>query len=653
VLKFKYIVTSALPYVNNVPHLGTIVGCVLPADVYSRYLKLKGEECVYVCGTDEYGTPIAVQAEKEGISPKELCDKYYEIHKKVYEGFNIKFDVFSRTSSPEHTELTQYFYNKLKKKGHIYKKKVKQLYCPNCKRFLPDRYVIGTCPYCGYEKARGDQCESCGKVLEPSQLLDARCNICSNKPVLKETEHSFFRLSAFQRQLKEWIDKNKHWPANARSFALSWIREGLIDRSITRDLEWGVPCPDDPSKVIYVWFDAPIGYITFSKQIGKEDWWKDKKNRIVHFIGKDNIPFHAIIFPAMNMGVGEYILPYQIASAEYLNYEGGKFSKSEGRGVFGDDALKLFPADYWRYVLMSMYPENRDVDFTWEEFQRKVNTELNDAFGNFVYRVISFVLRFHGRELEKPEQFSEKDRQIVNKVKESCAKINKLYESIKLKEALQEIIALARLGNQYLNAEEPWKNKDRAQSVMFISLNIVKTIAILIEPFLPETSAKIKKALNIEDIAWHKAAELLEFGKVEAIEPLFRKVDDKEVIEYRQRFRSKVEGVRILDTVSYDDFKKMKLKVAEIVSVEDVAGADKLYKLSIDIGGEKRTLVAGLKGDYDKEELLGKKIIVLTNLEAKKIRGIESQGMLLAAEKGDKVSLLTVDRNIDNGADVL
>ena len=417
-IDFKYLVTSALPYVNNELHLGHLISSLLPADVYSRFLKLRGDECIYVCGTDEYGTAIAVEAEKQKMKPLELANKYHEIQKKITEDFNLKLDIFSRTSAPEHTTTTQGVYELIKSNDYIYNKKVKQLYCENCKRFLPDRYVKGECPHCGYGEARGDQCEKCGKLLEPIELIKPKCVACRKKPVEKENEHVFFRLSKLSEKLASWVDGNKHWPPNARNFALSWAKAGLEDRDISREMEWGVPIPDFPGNVFYVWFDAPIGYITFSKQIGKEKWWSDSDTRIVHFMGKDNIAFHTIFFPGMLMAAGGFTLPYHVASYEFLDYQGKKFSKSKGVGIFCGDAISLYPADYWRYYLIASLTEHRDADFTWEDFQNRINNDLNDVLGNFIHRTLTFTdSKFEGV-VPKPGKMDELDKKFEESITE-------------------------------------------------------------------------------------------------------------------------------------------------------------------------------------------------------------------------------------------
>ena len=535
---FKYLVTSALPYVNNELHLGHLISSLLPADVYSRFLKFRGDECIYVCGTDEYGTAIAVEAEKQKMKPLELANKYHEIQKKITEDFNLKLDIFSRTSAPEHTTTTQGIYELIKSNDYIYNKKVKQLYCEKCKRFLPDRYVKGECPHCGYEEARGDQCEKCGKLLEPIELVKPKCVSCRKKPVEKENEHVFFRLSKLSEKLASWVDGNKHWPPNARNFALSWAKAGLEDRDISREMEWGVPIPDFPGNVFYVWFDAPIGYITFSKQIGKEKWWSDSDTRIVHFMGKDNIAFHTIFFPGMLMAAGGFTLPYHVASYEFLDYQGKKFSKSAGVGIFCRDAITLYPADYWRYYLIASLTEHRDADFTWEDFQKRVNNDLNDVLGNFIHRTLTFTRDIFGGAVPKLGRYTEEDEKIVAEIAKKHSEVEQSLDKVKLKDALNSAIDLARAGNQYLTLQEPWKDKERRNNVINLSLNIVAALSIILEPFIPESARKIRKFLNLdENYKWKDAVKLLEPGKTMGeFEPLFKKITNKDVADFKHKF---------------------------------------------------------------------------------------------------------------------
>ena len=653
-IEIRYLVTSALPYVNNDLHIGHIAGCILPGDVYSRFLKLKGEKCIYVCGSDEYGTPIVLAAEKEGLTPKELADKYHEKQKKAVKGFNIDFDIFSRTTTKEHTKIVQDFYYNLKQNNFIYRKNIKQLYCPKCKRFLADRYVEGTCPYCGAEGARGDQCDACGKLLNPLELINPHCVVCGSTPIVKESEHIFFDLPKLKNELTEWLENHDGLFPNTKKFALNFIKEGLREKDISRDIKWGVPIPDAPGKVFYVWFDAPIGYITFTKQLGKENWWHDKSTRLVHFLGKDNIPFHSIYFPGMLMAEGSYILPSKIASYEYLTFKGSKLSKSKGTAIKALDALNLFPADYWRFYLIANLPEKKDSDFSWESFQETINSELNDTIGNFINRTLTFTKKYFDSKIKKTE-LREEDKKIIKEANEKAREVGKLIEEIELKKALQEAVEIARIGNQYITREEPWKKEEGRQQVVYSCLHLTKLLSFVLKPFIPESSDEISKFLN-KQTKWSQLTDEEKSYELNDFSILFKKIDDEEVKKLKKehsREKTSSKEVKKMNYVKYEDFAKLDLRVAEIMEVEKIENADKLYKLKIKVGEEERQLVAGMAPYYTEEEMKGKKIIIIANLEPRKIRGIESQGMLLAAEddKG-KVKLLTTDGDIETGAKI-
>ena len=455
----KWLVCSAWPYINAIPHLGTLIGSVLSADVFARYLRLKGEEVVYVSGSDEHGTPIEVEAIKKNISPKEFTDKMHKIVSELFKEWGISFDNYTRTENPIHIEFVRKFYKKVEKNGYVFTKIQLMPYCPNCKRFLPDRFVEGTCPYCGYEHARGDQCDKCGRLLEPTQLINPHCVICGAEPEIKETKHWFFNLPAFEKKLYDYISNNKNFPDNARNFSLQMIKDGLKPRSITRDNKWGIPAPFEGAegKTIYVWMEAVLGYISatieWSKRIGQPEKWKEfwlnKDTKSVYFIGKDNIPFHTIIFPALLMATHEgYNLPWNVVSTEYLQYEGQKFSKSRGIGIWIDEALKLFPVDYFRYVLISIRPEKHDTNFRWDLFRQIVNDELNDVIGNFIHRTLTFIYKNFDKKIPEASKLTENDENILNKLAEITEKSGQLLEAFRYKDALNEVVGIMRLGNQ-------------------------------------------------------------------------------------------------------------------------------------------------------------------------------------------------------------
>jgi methionyl-tRNA synthetase len=537
----KWIINSAWPYVNSVPHLGTFIH-LLSADVYARYLRLKGEEVIAVTGSDEHGTPIEVEAIKKGVPPKQLTDA---IHKQIcdlLEAYNIRLDNYTRTESPVHIRYTQELYRKVYENGYVYTQNVSLPYCEKDQRFLPDRFVEGTCPHCGYEQARGDQCESCGRVLDPLELIRPRCVFCGAAPTVKSSTHWFFDLPKFRYKLLLLVQENKRLPENARNFSLKWLEEGLKPRSLTRDNKWGIPAPfpGAEGKTIYVWLEAVLGYVSASiewaEKSGKPDAWKDfwfdKQTRNVHFIGKDNIPFHVIIFPSLLLATHEdYVLPWQVSSTEFILFNGQKFSKSKKVGVWIDEALKVAPAEYWRYVLIAIRPETRDANFTWRDFESHVNSELNDVLGNFVHRTLTFVNNYFDSKIPEPQELDSKDEALKNRIESSPSKVSQLFDQFQLRSALGEIIELARAGNQYLSEREPWHlvKTDRAKTAttLYFATQLVRSIGILISPFLPETAQHIRTQLNLtgEEGWWDAGTLALKAGHaIGKATPLFHKV---------------------------------------------------------------------------------------------------------------------------------
>ncbi len=548
----RWIVNSAWPYVNSVPHLGTFIH-LLSADVYTRYLRLKGEDVIAVTGSDEHGTPIEVEALRKGINPKELTDKYHNLILELLKKYSISFDNYTRTESPIHIQFSQSFYRKLYESNHVTKKTVKLPYCDKCSRFLPDRFVEGKCPYCGFESARGDQCENCGRVLDPTELIDWHCEFCGTKPTIQPSTHWFFELPRFEKDIKNYLINNEQLPENAKNFSLRWIEEGLKPRALTRDNKWGVPSPFPGSegKTIYVWMEAVLGYISasieFSENKGNPDlwkeYWKDKQTKNVHFIGKDNIPFHTIIFPALLIASEEnYILPWQVSSTEFILYEGqGKFSKSRRIGVWMDEALEVAEPEYWRYVLISIRPEMKDTNFTWREFERHINTELNDILGNFVHRTLTFVKSNFESRIPEAKDISEQDEKIIAIAKNVPSKVGDLMDRFRLKEALLAVVDLARSGNEYMSRMEPWhlikSDKQAAANTINICSQLVRNLAIILYPFLPRTSQLIWKQLALEEDVgtqnWFNAGEMqLPAGhKIGKSQPLFHKVDSVEIMK--------------------------------------------------------------------------------------------------------------------------
>lgn len=658
----RVLITAALPYVNNVPHLGNLVP-VLSADVFARFKRLREETVLYICGTDEHGTATETVAMREGMTPQEVCDKYFKVHKESYEWLNISFDHFGRTSRPFQHEITQRIFLELYENGYIFERDLEQTYCPYCERFLADRYIEGECPHCGYENARGDQCENCGKVYDSKDLINPQCSICSNSPIIRTTRHLFLDLPQFEDELLHFIDERKSvWSSNAVNFSIAWIKEGLEPRCITRDLEWGVHVPLQgwEHKVFYVWFDACIGYISITQEHCDqtdgtwEDWWKSPEDvTLYQFMGKDNIPFHTVIFPATLMGTKEdYVLLHQISVNEYITYEGGPFSKSRGLGVFCDDVTASgIPPDVWRYYICINRPEKQDTHFYWKDLQEKTNAELVGNLGNFVYRTLSFASRYLKGSIAAVA-LTKGDEAFLQKVNERIEAAEQSLEACELKTALKQIMGIARLGNQYFQEHEPWKQKDTQKKTIYVCANLVAKLAILLEPYLPVTSEKMWNQVNLTEKRTWKLAEELPISEttIEKPEPLFTPLEDTLVEEMRRKFGGK--KMELKELIPYQDFEKLDLRVGKIVEAEKHPNADKLVVLTVDIG-ELVTVVAGIKQWYDPSDLVGKRVVLLANLEPITLRGIESKGMILAAQDEKGVSLLTVDRDVETGSQVL
>ncbi len=671
----KWIITSAWPYVNAIPHLGNLIGSTLSADVFARFLRMKGEEVVFVSGSDSHGTPVSIEAKKLKVPAEELAFKYHKIIKDLHEKWQISFDNYTITHNPIHIEFVQKMYLDIQKNGYIIEKENESLYCETDDLFLPDRFVEGTCPHCNFEDARGDQCDYCQKLLTPLELIKPKCAVCGNTPTVKKTKHWYLDLPRLQNRLRDLIEKNEIIPVNARQMCLNSIDEGLPERAITRDLEWGIPAPfkNAEGKTIYVWFEAVLGYITAVKEWAEkiinepdkfEYFWNDSNTKTVYFIGKDNIIFHLIVFPALILAYNDnkkegkkLVLPYNVSSTEWLMYENTKFSKSRGIGIWIDDALKLAPLDYWRFNLIYNRPEKSDASFLWSEFENNIKM-LNDVIGNFIHRSLTFINKQFNSTIPKRIELDNIDKDFILKIEEISGKIGGLLENFELRKALREIVNFGREGNIFLNDKAPWhlikKNKNAAGQVFNLCAQAVYALAILLGPFIPETSNKILNFLNvnepIEELSWYSIKDnvLKEGHKLKIPEPLFQKLDITELISKLETVKKTEKGEKEL--VSYEEFKKLDIRVALIENIEKVPKADKLYKLSIDLGNEKRTLVAGLAEYYKPDDLKGKKIIVLTNLEPRKLKGILSEGMLLAAVDGDNVSILVPDKDLPLGA---
>jgi methionyl-tRNA synthetase len=678
----KILVTAALPYANGPIHLGHLAGAYLPADIYVRYQRLKGRDVIYICGSDEHGVPITITAEKEGITPQQVVDKYHYMNKESFEKFGMSFDNYSRTSLPLHHQTAQEFFLELYKKGILKEKTTKQLYCENDKMFLADRYVEGICPVCGSPGARGDQCEKCGSWLEQTDLIEPKCKICGSTPIIKDTSHWYLPLGDFQKRLEEWISTKTHWKENVKQYVQSWFREGLQDRAVTRDLHWGVKVPIEgvQGKVIYVWFDALLGYISSTKEwaqkIGQpEKWreyWQNPETRLIHFIGKDNIVFHCIVFPAMLMAWNDgrddkFILPDNVPANEFLNLEGKKLSTSRNYAVWLNEYLEKFEPDPLRYALASILPETKDTDFSWREFQARNNNELADILGNFVNRTLTFAKKYFENKVPEIFELENIDNEMISKLKEYTDKIAENYENFKIRDGVFETMNLARHANKYFNDTEPWRtikeNPKRASTTINICLQTVRALAILFEPVLPFSARKIWKMLNLNDdivkSGWDSAYQLSLKPGHQLGEPeiLFRKIEDSEIEEEIKKLKIASgeiteEKIEFKPQITIEEFQKIDLRVADVVECERVKNSEKLLKLKVKIGNEERQIVAGIGKHYSPEELVGKKVIVVANLKLAKLMGIESQGMLLAAVKDEKLTLITTLGEIESGSQV-
>ncbi len=654
----RLLVTSALPYANGDIHLGHLAGAYLPADIYVRYHRLKGNDVIHICGTDEHGVPVTISADKEKKSPQEIVDHYYRSIKEAFTGFGIHFDNFSRTTLHAHHRLAQDFFLKIYEKGYIYEREIEQYYCEKCKRFLPDRYVVGKCPRCATDGARGDQCENCGRWLEPFELINPRCLVCGEIPQRRGTKHWYFKLSAFQERLRDWIDSKTEWKEHVLAFVNGWLKEGLQDRPITRDMSWGVPVPLEEArgKVLYVWFDAPIGYISSTKEWAEqkndpEKWkpyWCDKDTRIIHFIGKDNIVFHALIWPAMLMAYGDFALPSDIPANQFLTLEGDKLSTSKGHAIWLPDYLKEFDADSLRYALTRNAPEIRDADFTWRDFQAWHNNELADILGNFVNRTLTFIHKYYNGMVPTASAYTEQDSKILQTLKAGPSSVGDKIESFEFKNALQDLMKIAQQANRYFDHEEPWvtrrTNPLTCERTMFVCMKIVTTLAVLTEPFLPFTAEKIKKMINYIPQDWNDSGSPQVAASVNPPQILFKKIDDT-AIDVQI---SKLKGCEI----SIEEFEKVKLKTAKIIDAQAVEGSKTLIRCTIEVGSGKKQIVAGVGKYYEPDELVGKTVIVVENLKPAKIKGVLSQGMLLAAVTDGDIVLLTTDRAAPSGSAV-
>ncbi|MCD6179946.1 MAG: methionine--tRNA ligase [Bacteroidales bacterium] len=662
--KFKrYTITSALPYANGPIHIGHLAGVYVPADIYARYLRLKGEDVLFIGGSDEHGVPITIKARKEGVLPQDIVDKYHGIIKKSFQDLGISFDVYSRTSAEIHHKTASEFFEKLYKDGKFIEQSSEQYYDEENKQFLADRYITGTCPHCSYEKAYGDQCESCGTSLSATDLINPKSALSGNIPQLKETKHWYLPLNEYEPWLKEWIVEGhkNDWRPNVYGQCKSWIDNGLHPRAVTRDLDWGVKVPlkGADGKVLYVWFDAPIGYISASREWAKKtgnDWekyWKDDSSKLVHFIGKDNIVFHCIIFPAMLKAEGSYILPDNVPANEFLNLENDKISTSRNWAVWLHEYLEDFPGkqDVLRYVLTANAPETKDNDFTWKDFQAKNNNELLAIFGNFVNRTLVLTQKYYKGKVPAKNELTPLDIETLSELANYPDKIGKSIENYRFREAINELMNLARLGNKYLTETEPWKtikiDEKRVETILNIALQISANLALLSEPFIPFTSQKLKDMLGLNtEFSWDNAGSadlVLEKSVLPKPALLFERIEDKAIEAQVQKLldtkkanqADTKQAKSAKENINFEDFSKMDIRVGTILEAEKVAKTKKLLKLKVDTGIDQRTIVSGIAEYFKAEEIIGKQVSVLVNLAPKTLRGIESQGMILMAEDAD------------------
>ena len=673
--KFKRnLVTTALPYANGPVHIGHLAGVYVPADIYVRYLRKKGEDVAFIGGSDEHGVPITIKAQKEGVTPQDIVDRYHKIIKDSFEELGISFDIYSRTSSKTHHDLSSAFFKKLYDEGKFIEKTSMQFYDEKAGQFLADRYIVGKCPHCGNERAYGDQCEACGTSLNATDLIDPVSAITGNKPELKETKHWYLPLDQYEGWLKEWIlEEHKEWKPNVYGQCKSWLDNGLQPRAVTRDLDWGVPVPIEGAegKVLYVWFDAPIGYISATKDLTPEweKYWKDPETRMIHFIGKDNIVFHCIIFPAMLKAEGSCILPDNVPANEFLSLEGDKISTSRNWAVWLHEYLVEFPGkqDVLRYVLTANAPETKDNDFTWKDFQTRNNSELVAIYGNFINRTLVLTQKYFDNRVPERGELTDYDKEVLAEIPQIVERVEKSLETFHFRDALKEAMNLARLGNKYLADTEPWKviktDEGRVKTILNICLQISANLSTLMEPFMPFSSQKLREFMNIDVIDWDKMGDGVipaghELGEAGL---LFEKIEDatiqaqidKLLATKKANEMASVKAAPAKENIQFEDFMKMDIRVGKIIAAEKVAKTKKLMKLTVDTGIDQRTIVSGIAEHYTPEEVIGRQVSVLINLEPKPLKGIVSQGMILMAENADgTLSFVSPDKEVKPGSEV-
>lgn len=682
--KEKILVTSALPYANGPIHLGHLSGAYLPADIYVRYKRLNGDDVIYICGSDEHGVPITISADKEKVSPQVIIDRYHEANKKAFVRFGMSFDNYSRTSLPIHHETAKEFFLEFYNRGLFVERKSLQFYDDKANMFLPDRYVEGTCPKCGNEEARSDECENCGSLYDPAELKNPKSKISGGTPTLKETSHYYFPLGKYQPALEKYVNEMNvkyGWKENVVQYCRGWFKDGLKDRAITRDLDWGIKVPVDGAagKVIYVWFEAVLGYISSTKELSniKNDpdlwkkYWQDPKTKYIAFIGKDNVVFHAIIFPAILMawneggkdldriGAGQYCLPQNIPANEFLNFEGKKFSKSRNWGIDVDEFLDLFAPDLLRYTLAANLPETRDTDFYWKEFQLRNNSELADILGNFINRTFTFVFKHFDGKVPAQAKLEKIDEDMLKEISLYPKRVADLFEKYKIRDGVNEIMNLARDGNKYFNDSEPWKtvksDKEKCGTTLNVCLQTIYTLAELFSPILPFSTEKLFVMLNSKPVDWNDCGkpQLKEGHQLNQSEILFPKIEDEKIEAQINKLPKSEPEKEEIKLISYDDFMKIQLRTAEVIEAEKVPKSEKLLRLKVKLENEERQVVAGIAKSYEPENLIGKKVVIVSNLQPTKLMGLESRGMILAVETKDGgLQVINVDQSVNNGTQV-
>jgi methionyl-tRNA synthetase len=670
--KEKYLVTSALPYANGPLHIGHVAGAYLPADIFVRFQKLLGNDVIYVCGSDEFGAPISIKAESEGVTPREIVDRYHKSIKASFDGLEIEFDNFSGTAREPHKKIASEFFTNLHERGFVNKKTTEQWFDEEKQRFLADRYVEGDCPHCGSEGARGDQCDSCGKLIDAITLINPVSKISGSKPVIKETTHWYLNLPKFEEELKDWLSTKTYWKDNVLKFINNFLHDGLIERAITRDTDWGVPVPleDADGKVLYVWFDAPIGYVSstveWAERIGQPDKWKeywlDPKTKLIHFIGKDNIIFHTIFFPSFLMEQDKkYVLPHDVPANEFLNLEGRKMSTSKNWTVWVNDFLKYFDGEYLRYYLAANAPETKDSDFYWKEFQLAVNSDLANILGNLANRVFAFSKKYFDGIIKKPEELSELSQKVLKEAVDLTAEIKNCYQTYQVRKVTKLCIEIARSGNKYFDETQPWKaikiEPKKAAESLYVCAELLRLVSVAFFPIIPKRIKTLRKLLGIKaDFSWDDLSENITEYRIGEIAPLFRKVEDVEIEVQLEILKKASEVPKPLEhkpQITFEDFSKLEFRIVLILEAENIPKSKKLLKLKVDVGnGEERSVVAGIAQSYKPEDLVGKKVPMLINLQPRKVMGVESQAMILAAHDEGKLTILIPEKEVKSGSEV-